>query len=369
LLSKPLPIAVRWFVICMAIFCSLATTISLLREIPRISIWFADFTVFWTASWFPNPYDVEALTRAQQWLLPPNPTHRPFVYPPTGLILIKPLSLLSYSAGIIVWTALGLAAFFAASATFGRKNIGFLLSPMFAFTIMTGQASLFIGAAIATSMTFLGTRDVIAGLLLGIIGAIKPQVAILVPMALLVGKHHTALVWAIVAGAAMILASLTLGPHLWVDWIQTLPGFAEQVLTPHFRVMNWAPGLWYAPVGIACVWYVFKSTTAPEIRLVSLVAGTCLCLPYMMNYDLVAMAPAASVLLFKRDWESWVVGFFALGLIWFSPIAVALGAPLLAYRAKLSAAGITLPEPAAPSARRGTGGAFRLRAGRGRRRV
>ena len=136
----------------------------------------------------------------------------------------------------------------------------------------------------------------------------------------------------------MVLTSLLLGPHLWVEWFKSLPAFAAQVLAPNYRVMNWAPGLWFAPIGVGSVWYVFRSTTVPEIRLVSLVSGTCLCLPYMMNYDLVAMTPAAGVLLFKRDWESWVVGFFALGLIWFSPIIVAAGAAYLAYRARTGTA-------------------------------
>jgi hypothetical protein len=332
LISKRLSTAVHMAVVAAAVICSIATTIALIREVPRISIWFADFTVFWTASSFPHPYDTQALTRAQQWLLPSNPYPRPFPYPPSALMLLKPLALLRYTAAIVVWTALGVTAFTAASALYGRKGLAFILSPLFPIAIITGQVSLFIGAAIATAVRLLGLQNILAGLLFGVVGAVKPQIAILVPVILVLGRYWSALLSAVIAGGVMLLASLMLGPNLWPEWVRSLPAFASQVLTPHFRTMNWAPGLWFAPIGACSVWYVFRTTTAPEIRLVSLVSGTCLCLPYIMNYDLVAMAPAAGVLLLRRDWESWVVGFFALGLLWFSPVIVAIGAPYLAYR-------------------------------------
>jgi hypothetical protein len=51
-----------------------------------------------------------------------------------------------------------------------------------------------------------------------------------------------------------------------------------------------------------------------------------------MNYDLVAMAPAATVLLLSRDWRAWLVSLFGFVVFWLSPFIVTLGAAYLASR-------------------------------------
>jgi len=80
-----------------------------------------------------------------------------------------------------------------------------------------------------------------------------------------------------------------------------------------------------------CVGYVWIRTTRAELRLVALVGGTCLSVPYMMNYDLATMAPAAAVLLLHRDWRVWLTGFFVFAGFWLSPFFGSLGAAALVH--------------------------------------
>jgi hypothetical protein len=124
--------------------------------------------------------------------------------------------------------------------------------------------------------------------------------------------------------------SLALGPHLWIEWFHSLGAFLDEVKGPAFRQPDIAPGLLFAPIGIASVWYVWTRTTGAELRLVALVGGTCLSVPYMMNYDLATMAPAAAVLLLHRDWRVWLIGFFIFAGFWLSPFFGSLGAAALA---------------------------------------
>lgn len=292
-------------------------------------VFFPDFTVFWTAARSPTPYDAVALTSAQQWALDPGAGLRPFAYPPSALLLLKPLSLLPYWPALIAWTVLGIAAFAAAAAAYGRKAILAVFSPMLGLSIIIGQLSLFLGAGLSGAVALVSRREVSAGILFGVVAAIKPQMAVLVPVALLAGSHWRGLAAAAATASLIVAASLLLGSSLWIDWIASLSGFSNQVLAAAFREMNLAPGLWFAPLGAGAVWYVWRTTLEPELRLVALVAGTCLCVPYIMNYDLVAMAPAASVLMLRKDWRGWIIGFFALAVIWLSPFVIAIGAVLL----------------------------------------
>jgi hypothetical protein len=348
-------------VITLALATSSTATVLIVQKAFKAHVLFADFTVFWTAARFANPYDAAALTRAQLWLLPPDPGLRPFAYPPSALLLIKPFGWLGYSAAVAAWTAIGVACFAAAASLYGRRGLFALAGPMFLLTILIGQASLFLGAALAAGVALVGKRPLIAGAMLGLLGAVKPQLAVLVPLALLCGREWRALAAAAAAGGALAIASLALGPQLWAEWFGSLGAFKQQVLTADFRAMNMAPGMIFAPLGILSAGFVWLRTGRAELRLLAVAAGACLCVPYLGNYDLVAMAPAAGVLLLGRDWRGWVVGLPAFLVLWFSPFVVAIGAAVLAWLEPISP-----PEPAGSAARRGTGGAFRPGAGRGR---
>ena len=333
-------------VIFLAVVPGMAAVAKFAVEAYGHHLWFADFTVFWTAAQFADPYNAAALTKAQLWLLPPDPPLRPFVYPPSALLLMKPLGWLGYSAGLAVWSLAGAACFAAAATLYGRRGMLALAGPMFLLSLVIGQASLFLGAALAGGVAMIDKRPLAAGALLGVLGAVKPQLAVLVPLALLCGRHWRALIAGGVAGSLLVAASLSLGPMLWLEWFHSLAGFQQQVLTADFRAMNMAPGMIFAPIGVLSVAYVWLRTERPELRLLAVAAGACLCVPYLGYYDLAAMAPAAGVLFLGRDWRGWIVGLPGFLVLWFSPFIVAVGAPFLVYSASTARHGRS---PATPS--------------------
>jgi hypothetical protein len=319
-------------ILALAIGTSLVVTVKVAAYLVEGRGLFADFTVFWTAGRFHDVYNGESITLAQKWILGQTPELRPFVYPPTALLFVKPLGLLTYRAAIVLWTVAGGACFVAASSAYGKRGLLSLLSPMFGLAVLVGQASLFLGAALSGPIAMLGSRPLLAGLVLGLLGAVKPQLAILIPLALVAGRHWCSLAAAVVAGAIAVAASLVFGAQMWSDWLNSLPAFVREVQGESFRNMNMAAGPLFAPMGVGSVWYVWRRTERPELRLLGLVGGICLCVPYVMNYDLVAMAPAATVLLLSRDWRAWLVSLFGFVVFWLSPFIVTLGAAYLASR-------------------------------------
>lgn len=318
-------------IVAIAIAASVIATARMTAHLVAGGGLFADFAVFWTAARSDDVYNAQAITVAQQWIVGPSPVARPFVYPPSALLLLKPLGWIDYPVAVAVWMGGGILCFGGAIALYGRRALIAWLSPMVGLSIIIGQASLITGAALAAGVALVGKRPILSGILLGALGAIKPQLALLVPIALVCGRYWKALGAAAICGASILLLSLFLGPRLWIDWFHSLGGFLDEVQGPAFRQPDIAPGIWFAPIGVLCVAYVWTCTRRPELRLVALVGGTCLSIPYMMNYDLATMAPAAAVLLLNRDWRVWFIGFFVFAGFWLSPFFGALGGAVLTH--------------------------------------
>lgn len=281
----------------------------------------SDFTVFWTAARFDKVYDATAFTSEQLWLLPPIHGLRPFPYPPTALLFVAPLGWLDYYPAAAVWTVLSLASFVGSALLYGRRALLGLLCPMVTMAVAAGQMSLLLGSGIAAGIAIMTTRPIVAGCLFGIVAAIKPQIAVLIPVALITAGQWRALMAAVCAGASVTGASLLLGPTLWTDWLHSLPTFLNQIVNSKYQNMNMSPGIWFAPLGILSVIYVFRKTSEPDLRLITLVSGTCLCVPYMMSYDLAAMAGAAAVLTLSRNVALVLVGLVAFVSPWTAPFA------------------------------------------------
>lgn len=288
---------------------------------------FSDFTVFWTAARFDRVYDPAAFTAAQAWLLPSGVGPRPFVYPPTALFFFKLLSPFPYGAGLAVWLTVSLVLFFGAARLYGNGATCAALSLAVQAAIMGGQVALILGAAFAAAVAMLERRPIAAGMLFGIVAAIKPQLAILVPVGLVFAGNWTALKASAITALSVSAASLSLDPHLWREWLLSLPSFASQVSASGYDGLRISTGLWFAPLGVVSVAYVFRRSTDASLRLLALVSGACLCSPYMMLYDLSALMPAGATLAFDRRPSRWLLGaamFFSSWVAAFSAIGAVL---------------------------------------------
>lgn len=143
---------------------------------------------------------------------------QPYLNPPPLAWLATPFLALQFGVAIVAWTFLMLAgATFA--WRFAAPGVGVIRAAHLAlflglfptaFGLLVGQPVALVAAVVATSW-WLAERDrpIFAGLVLSLI-AVKPQLALLVPLCLLVaGRWRTFGAWA-AATAALVVASLLL---------------------------------------------------------------------------------------------------------------------------------------------------------------
>ena len=136
----------------------------------------------------------------------------PFLNPPPLAWLVTPLTTLPFTAALVVWTALLLGALVLAwylAAPGGRltraAHLAMLLGVFpVAFGVMVGQPVALVVAAVAACWWFAEhDRPVVAGLVLSAI-ALKPQLALFVPLCLLVSGHARVF-------GAWVVATLVIG--------------------------------------------------------------------------------------------------------------------------------------------------------------
>jgi alpha-1,2-mannosyltransferase len=203
-----------------------------------------DWMVFYTASGayldgnLPLIFDGERLTAAlnqrfASWLAFTLNLH-PWVYPPTFLLLFLPFGMLPPVVSLAVFLSSGFIALLAAALRDARRGqprwiVGFslVLCPAVPFNVMTGQNAFFTSALLVGGFGLIGRHPVVGGALLGIL-TFKPQLWLMVPVALLAARQWRALGAA--AASALMLALLSLlvfGPEIWRAWIALATGIDE----------------------------------------------------------------------------------------------------------------------------------------------
>jgi hypothetical protein len=253
----------------------------------------------------------------------------PFAYPPCFLLLLAPFGLLSYPVAAFDWVLLGFAAYCAALRRWAPAMPWLALSfPPLLVNIITGQAGFLAAALLIGGMILLPRRPLAAGLLLGLL-VVKPQLGLVLPLALLAGRE-----WRAVAGAALssiglnLLALLVfgLGPYqAWLANAGLLASIASEGLAGWHRMASVYGALRLAGLGSGAAWIlhiavalaaagaaclVWHRKAELGARAGALAAATALASPYFFVYDLLIL-----VIPFL-----WLVGRerhrLALGLVW-----------------------------------------------------
>jgi hypothetical protein len=182
-----------------------------------------DFISFYAASalalaghagdaWRPDLHAV-----AQDAVLGPH-GYLAFLYPPPYLLICWPLALLPFGAALAAWSAATLGLALGALAVFVRQmaapaSLALLLLalPGTWIDVLAGQNGALTLAILALGFALVDRRPVWAGIVLGLM-VIKPQLAIMLPVVLLVSQRWSA-VLAMSAGvfAALVIAWLAVG--------------------------------------------------------------------------------------------------------------------------------------------------------------
>lgn len=325
-----------------AVFCSISGVYHALYVIflmsggprigPTLDVLFPDYLVFDAAAraFFAGKlaivYDIDAFTQYQNTLFADRfggaALFRPFLYPPTWLLMVLPLGLLSVGAAYAVFMIVTAAA---ATLLEGRRDpwgwLAVVTSPAAVWVVLAGQNTFLSVALFYGGLRLLDRAPVAAGILLGLL-AYKPQIWVLVPLALLAAGRWRALAWTIGTVAAMSLASLKVfGLGFWLAFLDTArEAGSSQVAETMFRhiymhmttllaagrilgLSSGAAGILQmagAALAVAAVWFAFRRPAAStDARIAVLTTATFLVSPYTLNYDLLMLMPAA-VAMFRR---------------------------------------------------------------------
>ncbi len=295
-------------------------------------------------------YDQVAHDAAEQRATAAGIEYRFFYYPPVFLLLFAALARLPYLAAFLVFEAATLALCLIVMREILAERSWSAIVPVLAFpaafwTFGLGQNSFLTAALFGAGTLWIDRRPILAGFCFGAL-CYKPHFALLVPVALLAGRHWRALGAAL--GSAAVLCGLSLivfGWETWHGFIAAAAGshatytsgrvnfggfvtpFGGVLLaggTANAAYMAQAAATLGAGLLVAFVW---RRGLSLPIRGATLAAATLVAVPVALIYDLMLAAVAAAWLL--RDpagparWEK--VALTALFVLSMIPPSLAEG--------------------------------------------
>lgn len=294
-----------------------------------------DFLPIWTASRLDpsRVYEFIHVTLQQGW--PLQQGLRPFINPPTALWLLQGLGALPFHIAYPAFVLVSFAIFAVGAHRLGADWRLCLLPHYAILVVLVGQVTFLVGGLTMIALT-MRDRPYLSGLLFGIVGALKPQMLVLLPLAFLAERNWRAIAATAVTGFVLILITLP-GGASWAAWLEALPRFASYVSSRGaFLTMSAAP---YAhlgpatllvsiPVAIAGVWLAFRQEEA-ALRVLALLGGALLIAPYALNYELTLLIPA--MLAYEKT-PRWSFAFWVVVLLNMSSAIGLVVAILLLWR-------------------------------------
>lgn len=304
-----------------------------------------------------RPYDHAAHAAAQGAAFGAVDGFLPWPYPPYALALAAALATLPYLAALALWQV-GTLALYAATVRLAARGaalgpgvlmLAALAFPAVAINLLHGQNGFLTAALLGGGALLLPRRPLLAGVLFGLL-AYKPQFALLLPVALLAGRHGRAIAAAgctVVATSAATL--LAYGVEPWRAFLAGLPwtrsvileqgGLESYKLESAFAAVRLLGGTVAQAYALQAVAVLAAATTLAwiwarpldtRLKLAALVTATLLATPYCVDYDLVTLGPALAGLValgLARGFRPWDKSLLALA--WAMPLAARPVAMLL----------------------------------------
>ena len=265
-----------------------------------------------------------------------------WLYPPAFLLVAAALAVLPYLGALFVYQAATFAAYLAVARRIAGRPEAWLLALAFpgVFVNVTHGHNGFITAALmGGALLVLDRRPLLAGVLLGCL-AYKPQFGLLVPLVLAATGRWRAIGAA--AATVLAIAGLTwvlFGADVFVAFWHSLPMTQRVVLegAPGFykiqsvyaalrqlgvpgTLANAVQGL--TTLGLAAALVVlWRAAAAFELKAAALLIGSVLATPYVLDYDLVVLAPAIAFLAahgLRQGFAPWEITLLAA--LWVLPL-------------------------------------------------
>lgn len=293
-------------------------------------VWGRDFINVWTggrlvaAGRIDVIYDYDAYVAYQKGIFGTINSHN-YSYPPVSFPLAAMFALLPYKLALIAWLG-GTGALFAwAARPWWPRGVGphwlAVATPAALINAWAGHYGFVIGALFLLGWQRLDTQPVRAGIFFGLM-LIKPHLAVLVPLALLLRGD-----WRALASGAATVALLVLATGLWYGWtpwyayvfevsrlqadmidhtdilftrISTSPMTAAVALGAPMT-MAVAAQLVAAASAVGVIIIATRRGVTTRALALMVATATFLVLPYAFNYDLTVVMIAALALLARGD--------------------------------------------------------------------
>ena len=317
-----------------------------------------DFVVYWTASVLTlkgqvaSLFDLGQFTGLQRELVGATVDGYPWLYPPQALLYILPLGLLPYLWSYALWSVATFALYLVAVQ--GRRwttveTCTLLLAPASVVCVFMGQNGLLSAALLIGGLRLLDRRPVIAGVLLGLL-CFKPQLGLLVPVALVAARLWRPLLSAALTTAVVLALSVAIfGMESWVSFFEVTTAYQTQLLgqadglflnivvTPYMSArllgldvpVRYLLQALFVLCAVAGVYAAYRKEVGRPLQTVVLLAGVFLASPYGYHYDLPLVA-AGAAWAYKHALEA---GFLpgertVLALVWLLPLLVVFLNPM-----------------------------------------
>ncbi|HET7887237.1 MAG TPA: glycosyltransferase family 87 protein [Bradyrhizobium sp.] len=273
-----------------------------------------DFVNYWSAPFLAlhgrvaEIYDFAAFHAFEQSVTSQSIQYYHYSYPPVMLLLTLPLALIPYVPALFVWLGTTWYAFYRALKLVGGEGalLLSLATPALFVNAMGGQNGALTAALLCGGLMLLDRRPVIAGILFGCF-AYKPQLALMLPFALIAGRRWLTVVATGTTAMLLVAVSVALfGLQCWFDYAHNLgilrtviledgSGVAHRMVSVFVfaRMLGATVPVAYlvqaifaglAVVVVARSWW--QDDPAP-IRNALTIMGTCFMTPYLQDYDLV----------------------------------------------------------------------------------
>ena len=288
-----------------------------------------------------DAYDPARLYAAQQAATAVGVDEQKFFYPPIFLLPCALLAHLPYLLAFAVFEVLSASALFLVMNRLLDRRDGLiplllLAYPATAWTAGMGQNSFLSAFLFAAGTMVLPRRPVLGGIVLGLL-CFKPHLGLLLPVALIAGRH-----WRAILGAGLSTLSVTalsvmsFGVGSWTAFFAAFhrAGHTFQAgIIPYSGLISvYAAGrIMGLPqatadllqtitslVAAGCVAFIWSGRTSYPVKAAALISGTILAVPVLLFYDLLIAAVAALWLVqdgLRRGFRDYELSFLVLGFI------------------------------------------------------
>jgi len=241
----------------------------------------------------------------------------PFPYPPPFLLLLLPFGIPPYGVAFPIWVGATGMFYVLASRRMSSPSFAFAQPAVFLNEIQ-GQNGFLTCGIFMLAATALPTAPYLAGAIWGLL-IIKPQLALLLPVALIAGREWKAIAGgAISAIAVLLVALLALGIEAYKGFFRILPLYGQwmatsewpwQKLASPFALLRYfgapqsAALLIHVAIALVAAFLTWRAwaRAMPE-RVPVLGAATLLVSPYTLTYDsLLLLMPLAWLMKHKRE--------------------------------------------------------------------